>query len=85
MRYPRCFILVVDLTRALIVKLLKKSNSPRCFDPHIGACVNTDLLSRLLTFSLAQSLTVCRVSVVITAYGFEFSRPGSNPEWGSIH
>ena len=59
-------ILVVDLTQALTVKLLKKSISPRSFDPHIGcifgACVNTYLLARslthILTRSLAQSLTV---------------------------
>ena len=28
---------------------------------------------------------MCSGSVVITAYGFEFGRPGSNPEWGPIY
>ena len=27
---------------------------------------------------------VCSGSVVVTAYDFEFGRPGSNPEWGLI-
>ena len=28
---------------------------------------------------------VCSGSVVVTAYDFEFGRPGSNPEWGPIY
>ena len=29
--------------------------------------------------------TMCSGSVVVTAYDFESSRPGSNPEWGPIY
>ena len=28
---------------------------------------------------------MCSGSVVVTAYDFEFGRPGSNPEWGLIY
>ena len=31
------------------------------------------------------STTMCSGSVVVTAYDFESSHPGSNPEWGPIY
>ena len=35
--------------------------------------------------SAAGAISVCSGSVVVTAYDFEFARPGSSPEWGLIY
>ena len=43
------------------------------------------LLSTFFIINFCSPCMVCSVSVVVTAYDFEFGLPGSNPEWGPIY
>ena len=51
----------------------------------VGCYRGYPLCQRSCLVGMCLTRAVCSGSIVVTAYDFEFGRPGSSPEWGSIY